>query len=429
MKLGKNENIKKGILFFLGFCLYGFFAIFVFGSKNISVSYSEPDSKSELRAIKTDFEYREVVELVEVEKKEEIVQEEVKGVSSNQKPGDCGSKFSIEKPQLFCGTSDISENAEIVIAEIHAPAVLFAGAEAPFDNLVQTNNPEGNMAFRNASEMINADNDYLIKLPPLPSSQENVLPEEDAYERFGMHFGVVGNVSKVDFDSKDKSKCPEVVNKGEFNVKNANALQDDLTRTFTPPGVMELGNRDYSGQLCKDETHKIDLTEDESKLLCTEGVWKKIENFFCEKLPTFKDKCDGLEGIVIDAPLGSGEVCNEEDCTVRYWESARINTSPPTQTRDLYPDFLEDSQKEEDYIVDDLLILTTPCKVRVDCKICETKCYWDISAWKHVFELEQAYTPPGVEGRWEDDDESTAFEKYVDPFEKELKRRGIASNL
>ncbi len=420
--MGKNDNVKKGTLLLLSMCIYAFFLIFVFNEKSISVEQKNVEVKTELVAVKNDFEYREIRELENVEVLKENLDDEgeVEGII-DRLMGTCGSKFSIEEPQLFCGGSGLPKNAEIVIAEIYAPAVLFAGAEKPFDNLVQTNNPEGATAFRNAAETIHAENDYLIKQPPLPSSREQTLSEQDAYEPFGMHFGVMGNVSKVDFDSQEESKCPDVVNRGEFNVKNTNVLQDDLTRTFTPPGVMALGDRDYSGRLCREENRKIELTKDESFLLCSEGVLDILKNFFCERLPTFKDKCDGLEGIVIDAPLGSGEVCNEEDCGIRYWEASRINSSPPTYTRDLYPAFLEDSEKEDDYIVDDLVVLTTPCKVRVDCKLCETKCYWDISVWQHIYDLEQSFTYPGFENRMKEDE-------YWQKVEVELKKRGVASN-
>jgi hypothetical protein len=404
MKLGKNENIKKGILFFLGFCLYGFFAIFVFGPKNISVSYSEPDSKSELRAIKTDFEYREVVELKEVEIAIEAEEGEVLGVK------ECGkSDLTIEAPQLFCDTQNISERAEVVMAEIYAPTKMFSGSNRPLTNVVQVNDKSNSqedekvLASRNAAEVIRDVHDFDPKMVSGDPVFESVLAKDKAFEPFGMHFGAMGKVSKTDFFSSKKSDCLNV-NTGEHNVKNSNVLQDDLTCLTTPPGLMALGDRDYSGRLCREPTRQYDFSKDDKGIekLCSENLWTKFKNLACGAM-TIGDKCDGFEGVLIDAPLGSTEVCNEEDCSIRYWESARLINSPPNETKDMTPSFLSDSEKRDDYLVDDIYIFTTPCKVRIDCKICETKCYWDVSVWQHIFSTEEFFSPP-AEDNWDKDD-------------------------
>jgi len=409
--MSKKEvgNRKKAVTLLVSLFLYAFVLIFVFYEEESFVTQGTVEVKADL-GVKNGFEYREVVELEGVEILENLdYTEGVMGVSSGRKPGECGSRFSIERPQLFCDTSDILQNAEVVIAEIYAPAKMFSGSDRPLTNVVQINDrsvsdeDERPLASRNAAETIHSENDFASRMPPGDPSFDDALAEEDKKEAFGMHFGVVGNLSKVDFHSTHKSDCPEVVNRGEFNVKNSNVLQDDLTRLATPPGLMSLGDRDYSGRLCREPTRQYDFTEDESDLLCTEGVLTRIRNFFCENLPTFRDRCDGLEGIVIDAPLGSTEVCNEEDCSIRYWESARLITSPPTDTQNMYPAFLSDSEKREDFMVDDLVVFTTPCKVRVDCKICETKCYWDVSIWQHIFATEEVYSTPD-EDNWDNDD-------------------------
>jgi hypothetical protein len=126
--------------------------------------------------------------------------------------------------------------------------------------------------------------------------------------------------------------------------------------------------------------------------------------------------CEDLMGIIIDAPLGSGEKCNSEDCAIRYAETARLAISAPHNADELYPASLTDEERKKDNIVDDPVIITTPCKVRIDCKICETKCIWDLSMWQHILQIEQSFTYPGYENTKDED-------TYWAEVEAEIKRR------
>jgi len=115
-------------------------------------------------------------------------------------------------------------------------------------------------------------------------------------------------------------------------------------------------------------------------------------------------KCEDLMGIIIDAPLGSGEKCNSEDCAIRFAETARLAISSPQNADKLRPASLTDTEKSEDNQLDDPVIATTPCKVRIDCKICETKCIWDLSMWQHILHLELGFTYPGYEHTKDEDE-------------------------
>jgi hypothetical protein len=98
-------------------------------------------------------------------------------------------------------------------------------------------------------------------------------------------------------------------------------------------------------------------------------------------------------------------------------EAGRLLTSPPTLTEELYPSSLTKEEKQGDYIVDDPVLLTTPCYVRVDCKLCLTKCIWDLSMWQHLYDLEKVFTYPGHKKVME-------FDEYWDGVEDEIRIRG-----
>ncbi len=413
-----RRNKQRAFLFLVGMFTYCLLLVLLFYRSDTSVSYSSHSSfrdQQEFAEVINNLEYQmiektdenlelddaEIVEMVRANDFDEEEEDgEVKGLLREFVMGRCDAVIGIEEPQLFCGEDGTVEtDVEVTLAEVFAPDILFLGAAAPFDNLVLTSNPAGRTAFRNASEIINPESDYLIKKPPFPEGHEldpraPMLEEEMQDEPFLMHYDAAGTLTEVDFDTYpgEESLCPEVVNDGRFNVKGSNQIQDDLTRSFTPPGVMALADRDVPANICRDDVRTIHLNEDESFLLCSEGFWA---GWGCSIIETFRGPdCDDIMGIVIDGPHGSGEICNEEDCSIRYHEGGRILTSPPSETRDLYPD-ISAQDKEDDYIVDDPVIITTPCKVRVGCKICLTKCLWDVSTWNHVYELEKTYTYPG----------------------------------
>ncbi len=439
----EKRNRKFAVVLLVLLFFYAFSLVFIFNNADNDgkTEYSYPTYKSDLAVLSDALEYREVAELEKVkiiEEQGEVLGEDgevedpegheggwLDGVYRRFFMGRCNqSNYRIDDPQLFCGGSGSVSGADIKIAEIRAPDVLFTGAAAPFDNLVQTNNPAGLTAFRNASEIINPDFDYLIHMPPLPDDHEgnprrNLASDGELKETYDMHYETLGEIDEVEFDvhPDEQSYCPDVVNDGRFNVRGSNQLQKDLTDIFSPPGLMALGDRDVSVDLCRADVRTIHMDEDETFLLCRESL---LQKFWCGIINTFSandDACDDVHGIVVDAPLGSGEICNEEDCSIRYTEAARIISSPPIWTKDLYPEGLSDDERKNDYIVDDPVIIRTPCKVRVDCAICLTDCFWDISIWQNHFDLEKTYTYPGFRNAMDEDE-------YWEEVEAELKFRG-----
>jgi hypothetical protein len=433
MKKEEKRNKRNAVLLLVSLFVYAFLLVFVFRESAETFKYSDSENKSNLVGLAGNLEYREIEELEKVEivqTRSEVLGEDDSYLDSSVKDfmnylrdyfvGSCDEpQYEIFEPQLFCGGSGGIEGQEIKIAQIWAPDILFVGAAAPYDNLVQTSNPDGRTAFRNSSEIINPDFDYYINMPPDSGSllESSPLSDEEKFEIYEMHYEAAGELNEIPFDvhPEEESRCPNVVNAGEFNVKGSNNLQKELTDSITPPGIMELGNRDVSADLCRDD-RVIELDEDESFLLCNEGFFQAL-SCTVENVLKFEDKCDDIGDLVIDAPLGSGEVCNEDDCSVRYSEAARLVTSPPTETEELYPESLDGEQKENDYIVDDPVIITTPCYVRVDCQICETRCIWDISMWQHIFKLEKTYTYPGYENEMDED-------LYWQAVEDEIRWRG-----
>ena len=268
----KNKNEKKfGIILLVGLFAYAFLLIFLVNTGDVSVEHSETKAQTDLVGMVNTFEYREI-EKLEVEKEIEEVKTmsvlgedsegEVKGLPWNSWDeftdylrdffvGSCDALHKIDEAQLFCGGSGLSKTADIRIAQIWAPDIMFVGAAAPFDNLVLTHNPRGDTAFRNSSEIINPDFDYYINMPPnnpsAPILDSVPLPDKDKFEPYEMHYEAAGTLNTIpnDVHPEEKSRCPKVVNAGEFNVKGSNNLQKELTDSITPPGVMKLG--EYGG--------------------------------------------------------------------------------------------------------------------------------------------------------------------------------------
>jgi hypothetical protein len=461
MKLGRHSDKKKAFLLLLGLISYCFLMILVFNFGDVSGSVKEKEIL--LEGNLNEIEYRRVEEVEEIEL--EVANSSVALNSSENNsagnvlnatiPGCEGIESTIASPQFFCsptvvgtveipragenvesktdenGTITVSKNAEITVVEVTAPAILFSGSIAPFDNVVKINNPGGRIAFRNAAEIINPEYDYLANMPPGFSSEIFEETKGTDKDPFLMHFSVAEieeEPGKAGFDSEEHSLCPEVVNSGEFNVKKSNVVADDLTRSITPPGLMELGNREETG-FCTDfnQTDSIELGMEEVEVMCTESTWQKFwRNFVASfKVDSENDTAEEgyeIQGIKMDAPLGSAESCNEEDCTIRYLEAGRLKSSPPTISASLYPASVSENLEEygtKDYIVSDFKLLTTPCKIRVDSEIKDTKCFWDLSAWQHLFKLEEIFTYPGFENKYPE-------ELYWQAVEMELKGRGVA---
>lgn len=437
MKEKEKKNKKYALILLASLFVYAFVLIFVFYDNGTSVEAPiakspKANSQTDLVAMIDSVEHIDTMDIEEVVEQLEIEGDfdgDVEGLQDffdwlrKFFVGSCDDPaYEIFEPQLFCGEEGAVAMDDVKIAQIWAPDVLFVGAAAPFDNLVQTNNPIGATAFRNASEMIHEDFDYYINMPPNHSSAPLLdsvpLPEDDRFEPYDMHYDAASSLHEIPFDvhPEEESKCPDVVNPGEFNVKGSNNLQKELTDSFSPPGLMELGDRKVSADLCR-EDRVIELDEDESFLLCNEGFFQVLQGAIAAGTSlAFEDSCDGIGDVIIDAPLGSGEVCNEDDCSIRYSEAGRILTSPPTWTEDLYPSISAD-EKRNDYIVDDPVILTTPCYLRVEGQVCPTRCRWDISMWQHLFKLEKMYTYPGYENAMDED-------FYWKAVEEEIKYRG-----
>lgn len=412
---------KRGSLFLLfALVFYGFILVAIFYHNENSVEYSKAEYQANLIDLVEEINTKEINNFENVEVVDEVSTDEgeVKGWWRKFVMGRCDAHFGIDEPQLFCGGSGGQTSAKVRLAEVFAPDILFIGAGAPFDNLVLTSNPPGRVSFRNASEVINPESDYLINQPPLPSSRANLLGDRQKHETFDMHYETVGVITEVEFDTfpGEKSLCPQVVNDGRFNVKGSNNVQIDATGMVTAPSMVQdgLGDRDVAARLCREDVRTIRLNEDESFLLCSEGFWAGLG---CDIIETLKGpSCEDIYGVVIDAPLGSGEVCNENDCSIRYKEAGRLLTSPPPWADKLYPGALSGSEREKDYIIDDPVILETPCKVRIECKVCLTKCIWDISIWQHIYDLEKTYTYPGFKNAMSED-------QYWKGVEDEIKIR------
>jgi hypothetical protein len=456
MKLGRHSDKKKAFLLLLGLTTYCFFMILVFNFGDVF----QNSRKNEVffEGSLSEIEYRRVEEVEKVEAK--VIGAET--VNEAKVVGSCDAFLggSISAPQFFCPgenmspdvefrdenlTSDqktalnqqddddettikVSKNAEIVLVEIYAPSSLFAGSLAPFDNVVRINNPEGRVAFRNAAEMVNPEFDYLANMPPgFGDERFEEFGEGVDMEPFKMHYKASEDVEGVEqfvFDSNEESLCPDVVNKGSFNARQSNALSQDLTRSISPPDLVNFDDRQETG-FCKDfnSVYTIDLEEEHSFLLCQEtegqqffrdlvGSFKIIGNLFGSPSQTFD-----FGGVVIDAAFGSAENCNEEDCSIRYFEAGRLMLSPPTMSEDLYPASVLETAEEEDindYLVSDPIILTTPCKVRIDSREVSTRCIWDLSAWSHLFHLDEIFTYPGFENKY-------SKMEYFEAMKRELK--------
>ncbi len=409
----KMSNNKKSILFLFGLLSYVLIVISFSNTENfVETSYANVASQGCLMEVlgrDTTIEWGQIA----AEEKNDS-QTFLQSTLAGGKVGRCAPVVHKLPLQLFCGSTP---PGNIDAWRIRAPAVLFAGAEAPFDNLVQVNNPTGQVAFRNAAEIIDPQNDYLITQPPPEELKQQPVGDGIKKNPFQMHFAIQkANVHTEDlkFDSLEKSICPHVVNGGQFNVRASNLLQEDLTLSVSPPGLMAFGDRDYTGMICgSSRAHRIDLNANESFLLCPKG------SVAC---PCLSCPPPIQTIFLMDAPLGSGEICkgNASDCATRYWEAGRILTNPPIPDMEeykLYPEALGDYERENDYIVDDPIILTTPCVARIGCLIYEGPCIWDVSIWQHVYDLEQIFTYPGYEQKKEKD-------VYWEEVERELKRRG-----
>ncbi len=461
MKKAEKDKKWKDLLLLFSLVFYCSALVFVFKGQNQNYVVSD-DLRSSTSSYTANLDYVRV-EGVEERDIEKAIEQEMTSEDFDKDDEDvlgfstlsCDINLGIEEPQLFCeleglsgGDSyydiEVSEGVDIQIAEIYAPAALFAGSRAPYDNLVQINNPDSRVAFRNANEIIDPEFEFLMRQPPLEEfvsadhlsggvdmqTGETGLDQDD----FGMHAkpsGLVDDYSKIPFDlhvEAEQSVCPEVVNDGRFNVVKSNDIGRDLSYQVTPPGHMDFEEKRENTEFCNESPKNIiELSKENSVLLCTESFWNKVFHTFKGVFTSpitdeegnliGKNKTWNLEGILIDAPFGSANECNEESCSIRYLEAARLRTSAPHHADKLYPSFVPPEERDEDYLVADPFFLTTPCQVRVDHRLHNTRCYWDLSAWQHHFKLEEVFTYPGFEHKMEEED-------YWAAVEAELKGTG-----
>jgi|GEM_PF-2006881 len=444
-KVFKNQKFKA--LFFL-FCAFVYCVglVFVFGYESNNEGFEKYDQSRESNVELGEFEYgtTDVSEVEEasvdintdnVENEEEG---EVLGWFSGR--GTCeDTDLGLENPQFFCSELDLSTeyktteyvkpDAEVELVEIYAPSALFTGAGNPFDNLVQTTNPEGKVAFRNASEIIDPEFDYSARQPPLSNVESDGFDRETGesdsdHEHFVMHAQSSGSfdsegVGRVPMDTAedDMSVCPHVVNDGRFNVEKSNELGKRGVESVTPPGLLDgLNERRENTEFCQNPPERvIRLSKDESFPLCKPSMFERILGTLTSALPgvsldvrifrfeeseDYAEKKVAFKGVLIDAPLGSASACETDACGIRYTEAGRLLGSPPTMTEDMS---LPGS--EDDYVVNDPIYLTTPCEVRVDDdELIETECYWDLSAWQHLFALEETFTYPGHENKYSEEE-------------------------
>ena len=423
MKCSKKLDSRvRGVLFLLSLTFYVILIIFVFnfGQEKPEKSHADVFPKNSTISFCASENILEWEEFSSVEGESSEEYGEVKATSS--KIGRCEPIVYEIPMQFFCGGGGAKG---LDAWEIHAPAIMFLGAEAPFDSLVQVNNPDGLVAFRNAAELIMDEEDYYTNMPParhlLDSSP---LQDELKDDPFEMHFSAGGEYwQEIPFDARPdlprhQSICGDVVNPGYFNVGGTNTLEEEMTHSVSPPGLMKLPDRNFPGLMCNSpDTRYIDLSANETVLLCPKSVYCPPE---CLEIG-----CDYKTAMFVDAPLGSTEICRKGDCGIRYWEAGKILTAPPTWANDMYPD-VKPQYIENDYLVgkpapDDAemlpVVITTPCAARKGCTIYEGLCHWDISIWQHVYDLEQMFTYPEYETKkWET--------PYWEEVEQELKDRG-----
>lgn len=408
----KNIN-KSGIFFLLGCFLYVASLVFFshFNNEIYELSSINNYSSCLIDSVEKvenfdidDVEIFEIEEGFEEGEESENLGFEVLGSSNVSCPrrriverGRCDYITEV-KEQLFCGGG---YHQEITPRTIFAPAYMFTGAEAPFDNLVQVNNPARRVAYRNASELIDPENDYQITQPPLGHFRNKVLGDDIKKNPFQMDWGFQPSLPYVDyprrieFDSDGISICPGVVNDGKFNVTPTNVLEEDMVVSFVPPNSMNLPQRKYTGGICgSDRVRWLDLCDlfwlSKKPPQCTVSAGCPPEG--CESKPFW-----------VDAVLGSGEKCHVGECGVRYWEAARILTAPPHRARNLYPVWLSGGQIENDFIVDDPVIITSPCFAILG-GYYAGPCLWDLSTWQHVYSMEQIFTYPGYYGTMSEDE-------------------------
>lgn len=362
----------------------------------------------------------------EVAGAQDPVSEEVENIISKLRDflvGTCeDSAYEIVDPQLFCGAEGLSGSEEIKIAQIWSVDIKSVGSATGFDNLLLTHNPRGLTAWRNDSDAIMEEFDYDVKMPPNESLRDSVkLSEDERFEHYEMHYEAAGVLNEIPYDvhPEEKSLCPDILNPGHFNVKGSNNLEKELTDTISPPGLMTLGNRSLPVNLCEEPFFREDFDEDDTFLLCNEGFFDILKCTF-QNILRFRDTCPEIGGVFVDATLGSGQICNEEDCSSRYWEAGRELASPPTWMEQIHHPSMTKEEKENDYSSnhpDETVIFTTPCYLRIDCEICTTKCFWDVSMLKHIFEQESKYTYPGFKNAPE-------VEDYLRAIVDEIKYRG-----
>lgn len=406
----KKKINKSGILFLSGCFFYVTYLMFFFHFDNEIFELSSVDNygscliDSVERVEDFDFDNFEINESFEEGEEFEDIDLEVLGSSTVRCPyrriverGRCEYVTEV-KEQLFCGGG---YHHPIIRRTIFAPAYMFTGAEAPFDNLVQVNNPARRVAYRNASELIDPENDYYITQPPLNHFRDKVLGDNIKKNPFQMDWGfapsqpLVDHPRRIEFDSDGMSICPSVVNDGKFNVTPTNVLEEDMVVSFIPPNSMELPQRKYTGGICgSDRVRWLDLCDlfwlSQKPPLCT--LPAGCPPWGCESRPFW-----------VDAVLGSGEKCHVGECGVRYWEAARILTAPPSRARNLYPVWLNANQIENDFIVDDPVIITSPCFAILG-GYYAGPCLWDLSTWQHVYSMEQIFTYPGYYGTMSEDE-------------------------
>jgi len=418
----RKDNKKKGILFFIGLILYVVFAIFVFDfNQETHESSSAHGSKQKevLGSCSSErvLNWQEIPD-IDVEEFTEV-KGEVKGAVGGL--GRCEPVVYELPMQFFCGGGGAYDVHEW---EIYNPNIMFVGAEAPYDNLVLINNPDGLTAWRNAAELIMDEEDYYINMPPprelLDSSP---LPDPLKRELFEMHFSSTGERwrDEVFFDSlpdEYNSVCGEVVNPGWFNVGGTNRLEEEMVHSVSPPGLMSLPSRNFTGLMCGQQYRNVNPG---CMLLLCENNPVRCPPLLCP------DGCPIVGTVNVDAPLGSTERCERGDCGIRYWEAGKILTSPPPWVEIMQPD-LDPYYLENDYLVANPVfpelgeqlpvVITTPSRVRIDPSDCEhyLNSRWDISIWQHVYDLEEMFTYP-------DYPEKKTIDEHWEEIEEEMRQR------
>lgn len=452
----------------LGLLFYCFILIFLFGSDSAHSSPFVVDNYAQIDSPHSvgDLEFAEISGFREYEGEyKELNTEALSSYDSDagevlgvRASGACGSILETKDPQLVCFSDDVAGEIvieyeggplDIKLQQIYAPSALFTGALGANDNLGQIFNNRGIISFSNSNEMIHPLS-YLRQQPPLQSYVEDEGYERDSaegskifgdsvfdHEPYNINASVADSEPfevTVAVSDGDRSLCPDVINDGRFTAKKTNDWGGNFAQGLTPPGLIDFSKKRDFPQVCEEAPQDIiHLDSRNSFLLCDTDFlslwWERLRVFFSDRT-ICRTSEDGacveeevrrefrFTGVLIDSPFGSSNACNEESCGIRALDAGMSLSSTPVEIGDYHPANITDEDLKEDYILHDPAFVTTPCKILINGKSYTTRCYWDLAAWKNLFNLEERTIYPGFKDEF---GRRLTFRQYWENIETQLK--------